>query len=212
MSMNISDNVLRQYIDTIFNRYDRDRSMSLDVGELANFFNDVFAMMGDPRRINQQQAYQALMMIDSNNDGRASKQELFNAFKRILSQNQGGYGGGQQGGWGNQGGYGQGGYNQGGYGQGGYNQGGYNQGGYGQGGYNQGGYNQGGQQGGWGGQQGGYGGQQGGWGNQGGYGPVGQGSYGGQQGWGGNNQQGYNAWGPTNNGGWGGGSYNKGGW
>lgn len=30
-------------------------------------------MMGDPRRVNQAQAYQALMSIDSNNDGRASK-------------------------------------------------------------------------------------------------------------------------------------------
>lgn len=30
-------------------------------------------MMGDPRRINQQQAYQSLMVIDKNNDGRASK-------------------------------------------------------------------------------------------------------------------------------------------
>jgi Ca2+-binding EF-hand superfamily protein len=71
--MSIPDSTLRQYIDTIFVKYDRDRSMTLDISELANFFNDVFMMMGDPRRINQQQAYQALMMIDQNNDGRASK-------------------------------------------------------------------------------------------------------------------------------------------
>lgn len=71
--MSVPDNVLRQYIDQIFMKYDRDRSMSLDVGELAYFFNDIFALMGDPRRVTQQQAYQALMMIDSNNDGRASK-------------------------------------------------------------------------------------------------------------------------------------------
>ena len=67
--MSVPDNVLRQYIDQIFVKYDRDRSMTLEVYELANFFNDVFAMMGDPRRINQGQAYQALMMIDQNNDG-----------------------------------------------------------------------------------------------------------------------------------------------
>lgn len=42
-------------------------------------------MMGDPRRVNQQQAYQSLMAIDQNRDGRASKNELFIAFKRILS-------------------------------------------------------------------------------------------------------------------------------
>lgn len=67
------DNVLRNYIDQIFSKYDRDRSMTLEVNELASFFNDVFMMMGDPRRINQQQAYQSLMAIDKNNDGRASK-------------------------------------------------------------------------------------------------------------------------------------------
>ena len=157
--MNIPDNVLRQYIDQIFDRYDRDRSGTLESFELANFFNDVFAMMGDPRRINQQQATQALMAIDQNNDGRANKMELFNAFKRVIMQQQGGnYG---QGSYGQQG-YGQQGYGQQGYGQQGYGQGGYGQqSGYGQqGGYNQGGY---GQQGGY--NQGGYG-QQGGWGNQ----------------------------------------------
>ena len=67
------DNVLRNYIDQIFSKYDRDRSMTLEVNELASFFNDVFMMMGDPRRINQQQAYQSLMAIDKNNDGKARK-------------------------------------------------------------------------------------------------------------------------------------------
>ena len=170
--MNIPDNVLRQYIDQIFDRYDRDRSGTLESFELANFFNDVFAMMGDPRRINQQQATQALMAIDQNNDGRANKMELFNAFKRVIMQQQGGnYG---QGSYGQQG-YGQQGYGQQGYGQGGYGQGGYGQQGYGQQGYGQQGY---GQQSGYG-QQGGY--NQGGYGQQGGYN---QGGYGQQGGWG----------------------------
>ena len=62
--MSIPDNVLKGYIDQIFANYDRDRSNTLEVNELANFFNDVFMMMGDPRRINQQQAYQALRAID----------------------------------------------------------------------------------------------------------------------------------------------------
>lgn len=62
--MSIPDPVLKQYIDQIFNNYDRDRSNTLEVNELANFFNDVFAMMGDPRRVSQLQAYQAINMID----------------------------------------------------------------------------------------------------------------------------------------------------
>jgi Ca2+-binding EF-hand superfamily protein len=58
--MNIPDNMLRQYIDQIFNKYDRDRSGTIETIELENFFNDVFASVGDSRRINQQQAFQVL--------------------------------------------------------------------------------------------------------------------------------------------------------
>lgn len=71
--MSIPDNVLQNYIDTIFNKFDRDRSGTLDPNELAAFFNDVFAMMGNPTRINDQQARQALMSIDKDFDGKASK-------------------------------------------------------------------------------------------------------------------------------------------
>lgn len=69
----MDDNTLRQYVDEIFLVYDKDRSNTLEVQELAGFFNDVFAKMGDPRRINQQQAMQALASIDRNQDGRATK-------------------------------------------------------------------------------------------------------------------------------------------
>ena len=71
--MNLDDNTLRNYIDQVFLKYDRDRSGTLDPNELAGFFNDVFAMMGSPQRINPYQAQQSLMMIDRNGDGRANK-------------------------------------------------------------------------------------------------------------------------------------------
>lgn len=127
VSLTMDDNTLRSYIDQIFARYDRDRSGTLDCNELAAFFNELFAMMGYPTRINQQQGMQAMRIIDKNNDGRASKPELFNCFKMLLQQ-QGQY---QQQGYGQQG-YGQQGYGQQGYGQQGYGQQGYGQQGYGQ--------------------------------------------------------------------------------
>ena len=105
----MNDALLQQYVDQVFAIYDRDRSGSLDVRELAGFFNDIFAKMGDPRRLNQQQATAALQAIDRNNDGRANKMELFTALKRILTTSQtpyqgggnnigGGYGGNNMGG------------------------------------------------------------------------------------------------------------------
>ena len=107
----MNDNLLRQYVDEVFNVYDRDRSGSLNTMELAGFFNDIFAKMGDPRRLNQQQATAALQAIDQNNDGRANKMELFNALKRILITSQTPY---QSGGYGNNMGGGYGGNNMGG--------------------------------------------------------------------------------------------------
>lgn len=71
--MSIPDHVLQNYIDQIFNKFDRDRSGTLDASELANFFNDVFQLMGDPTRINEFQARQAMQAIDQNSDGKASK-------------------------------------------------------------------------------------------------------------------------------------------
>ena len=95
----INDYQLQQYIDQVFGRYDRNYSGTLDPNELHLFFNDIFALTGSPYRINQQQAYAAMRVIDKNGDGMASKPELFMAFKQILQsqhymthQQQNGYG------------------------------------------------------------------------------------------------------------------------
>ena len=71
--MSISDNVLQSYIDQVFMKFDRDRSGSLDPAELADFFNDVYAMMGNSTRVNNAQANDALRVIDKDFDGKASK-------------------------------------------------------------------------------------------------------------------------------------------
>ena len=70
----IGDSELRQFIQQVFQKYDRDRSGSLDPNELTSFFNDVFSQMGNPTRFNMQQAQAAMTAIDKNNDGKASQQ------------------------------------------------------------------------------------------------------------------------------------------
>lgn len=65
--------------------YDKDRSNSLEPNELANFFNDVFEKMHNPDRFTISQAMSAMRMVDANFDGRASKQELFNALKYMMA-------------------------------------------------------------------------------------------------------------------------------
>ena len=82
--MSISDEQLRKYIDQVFEKYDHNHTFSLRPNELAEFFNDIFAMSGNPTRISQQQAMEAMQNIDQNGDGLAQKPELFAALKKIL--------------------------------------------------------------------------------------------------------------------------------
>jgi Ca2+-binding EF-hand superfamily protein len=84
----MDDNLLRGYVDQVFMKFDSNRSGTLEAHELAGFFNEVFAMMGDPRRLDQMSAMNALRAIDQNCDGRASKIELFTALKRMMGQQQ----------------------------------------------------------------------------------------------------------------------------
>lgn len=65
--------MLRDFVDEVFALYDRNRTGYLDPMELANFFNDLFARLNDPRRFNQQQALDIFRSIDKNFDGRVEK-------------------------------------------------------------------------------------------------------------------------------------------
>ena len=168
----VDDNTLRMYIDQVFAEFDRDRSGTLELQELAAFFSKVFAMMGCPRIISYQEAVATMQAIDRSGDGRANKMEVFAAMKTMMMQQYQMQHQQQQ-----MHGYQQG-YNLQGYNQQGYNQQGFNQQGYNQQGFNQQGYNQQGQ-------------QQQGWGqNQGQQQGYGQQGYG-QQGFNGGNQGGW---------------------
>lgn len=81
----MDDEILRLYVDEIFSVYDHDNSQTLDVQEISVFLNDIFSKMNDPRRFNHQQAYDVLKSIDINNDGKASKTEIFLMIKKILT-------------------------------------------------------------------------------------------------------------------------------
>jgi len=54
--MNVNDAQLKEFINQVFTKFDRDNTGTLEPLELANFFNEVFTQMGNPIRLNQQQA------------------------------------------------------------------------------------------------------------------------------------------------------------
>ena len=47
-----SDNQIKEIIDMLFNKYDKDRSYTLDPSELAPFLNEVFVKVNYPMKLN----------------------------------------------------------------------------------------------------------------------------------------------------------------
>lgn len=81
----LQDEMLRSYIETVFNKYDTDRNGTLDAGEMTGFFNDLFRALQINVTVTPQQSLEAIKSIDQNSDGAVSKEELFTAFKKMLN-------------------------------------------------------------------------------------------------------------------------------
>ena len=52
----IEDQMLKSYIDQIFDKYDTDRSGTLDEQEMTYFFNDLFKSLGMNVTVTEQQS------------------------------------------------------------------------------------------------------------------------------------------------------------
>ena len=51
--LNIQDEMLKAYIDFIFNKYDKDNSETLDSEEMTIYFNDLFKCIGINRIVTE---------------------------------------------------------------------------------------------------------------------------------------------------------------
>ena len=63
-SKSLQDEMLRNYIETVFNRYDTDRNGSLDVREMTLFFNDLFRTLEINITVTDKQSMEAIRTID----------------------------------------------------------------------------------------------------------------------------------------------------
>lgn len=81
----LQDEMLKAYIDSVFNKYDADRNGSLDVKEMTLFFNDLFRNLNINVVVTEAQSLQAIKSIDDNSDGLVDREELFKAFKMMLN-------------------------------------------------------------------------------------------------------------------------------
>jgi len=63
-SKSLQDEMLRNYIETVFNRYDTDRNGSLDVHEMTLFFNDLFRTLEINIIVTDKESMEAIRTID----------------------------------------------------------------------------------------------------------------------------------------------------
>lgn len=73
MQLNLQDAMLKSYIDKIFDKYDTDKSGTLDEEELTYFFNDLFQELGIGTNVTKEQSLEAIKSIDINGDGTLDK-------------------------------------------------------------------------------------------------------------------------------------------
>lgn len=80
-----TDDQLRQAIDAVFNKYDVDKSNTLDLNELRDVITDAFKQLGATRAVNESDVKKFIGAVDKNNDQKITKLELFEIFKKIVN-------------------------------------------------------------------------------------------------------------------------------
>lgn len=73
MFPNLNDAILKNYIESVFDKYDTDKSGGLDAKEMTVFFNDLFKTLGIPSIVDESQALTAILSMDQNSDGTIDK-------------------------------------------------------------------------------------------------------------------------------------------
>ncbi len=80
----IKDEILKSYIEQIFNRYDTQGQGTLATNDITNFFNDLFRSLNINLTLSAQQSYEAIKTVYPNFTTTISRDELFQVFKVIL--------------------------------------------------------------------------------------------------------------------------------
>lgn len=73
MSDKPTDEQLRHAIDAIFEKYDTDRSGTLEKNQIFKLINDAFKGLGRNREVTEKEADQFIQAIDENGDYKIQK-------------------------------------------------------------------------------------------------------------------------------------------
>ena len=86
--MGYSDDQLRQAVDAVFGAFDADNSGTLDRNEVFNLISAAMKNMNPPcnRDPTQEEVNALVQASDTSGDGKISKPELYEIFKKVANQ------------------------------------------------------------------------------------------------------------------------------
>ena len=83
--MSYSDQQIRDAVDAVFSKFDKDNSNSLDGSEVTALINAALSQMKANRQVSGQEVDAFVKAVDSSGDGKIQKPELFEIFKKVLN-------------------------------------------------------------------------------------------------------------------------------
>lgn len=84
--MSYNDEQIRSAVDAVFDKFDADKNNYLDENETMQLINTALKAMNTGRQVSQAEVQQFIKAVDSSNDGKIQKPELFEIFKKVLTQ------------------------------------------------------------------------------------------------------------------------------
>lgn len=76
---------LRAAVDSVFFKFDKDGSNSLDPKEVANLLNAAFAHLNAGKTTSQEEVNALIASTDRDADGKISKAELYDIFEKMVN-------------------------------------------------------------------------------------------------------------------------------
>lgn len=85
--MSYSEDQLRQAVDAVFAQYDKDKNGTLESAEVTSLINDALTHMKAGRQASPEEVTALVKNVDANCDGKISKEELLQIFKKVVASN-----------------------------------------------------------------------------------------------------------------------------
>lgn len=84
----MTDQQIRQYIDNIFEKYDKDNSFTLDLQKLSEFINDLLLAQGSISLANTQQIKNSMRALNPNGGDVMTKNKFYTSLKKFNDSGQ----------------------------------------------------------------------------------------------------------------------------